>query len=68
MGGELSSWGKGRKERRWLDRVSVPSAGREMSRAVGGQWCWFFDTCQVVLIPEGARQSSGTCLDKSEQV
>lgn len=25
-------------------------------------------TCQVVLIPEGARQSGGTCLDKSEPV
>lgn len=67
VGGELSSWGKGRKERWWLDGVSVPSAGREMSSATGGRWSWCFDTCQV-LIPEGARQSSGTCLDKSEQV
>lgn len=50
MGGELSSWGKGRKERWWLDGVSVPSAGREMSSAAGGQWCWCFDRFRKVHV------------------
>ena len=55
----------GRRRRR-LDWIAVPSAQREMLYAVGGQWCGCFDTCQVVLITEGACQSSGTCVDKSE--